>query len=131
MALPHFSNSGQASLLGIPYTIHVKDTNSNFKHDIERLVNVIALTRDERMDGERLASDACLSRFHFHREFRKRLGETPGAFRRRLLLERAAFALRDRTADITTPAPHLGKDAEKPLILPKPPKALLPDSASC
>jgi AraC family transcriptional regulator len=36
---------------------------------------------------------ACLSRFHFDRLASAALGEPPGAFRRRLLLERAAHRL--------------------------------------
>ncbi|HLK57936.1 MAG TPA: AraC family transcriptional regulator [Chthonomonadaceae bacterium] len=75
---------------------------NNFQDAITRLMDVIALTLDERMDGEHLASGACLSRFHFQREFRRRLGETPGAFRRRLLLERAAHALSNTRTDITS-----------------------------
>lgn len=43
--------------------------------------------------GEDLAARAYLSRFHFDRLAAAALGEPPGAFRRRLLLERAAYRL--------------------------------------
>ena len=48
------------------------------------------------LSGEELAGRAYLSRFHFNRLASAALGEPPGAFRRRLLLERAAHQLRDR-----------------------------------
>jgi AraC family transcriptional regulator len=45
------------------------------------------------MNGAELAKRAYLSRYHFDRLVRAALGESPGAFRRRLLLERAAHRL--------------------------------------
>jgi AraC family transcriptional regulator len=50
------------------------------------------------MTGDDLAARAILSRFHFSRLVTAALGEPPGGFRRRLLLERAAHRLSD-TAD--------------------------------
>lgn len=50
------------------------------------------------LTGEDLAARAFLSRFHFDRLAAAALGEPPGAFRRRLLLERAAHRLAS-TAD--------------------------------
>ncbi len=41
-----------------------------------------------------MAGSACLSRYHFQRVFERTVGEPPGALRRRLLLERAAYELR-------------------------------------
>ncbi len=41
-----------------------------------------------------MADNACLSRYHFGRVFERTVGEPPGALRRRLLLERAAYELR-------------------------------------
>ena len=41
-----------------------------------------------------MAENACLSRYHFGRTFERTIGEAPGALRRRLLLERAAYELR-------------------------------------
>lgn len=51
--------------------------------------------------GADMAEEACLSRYHFQRVFRRAVGEPPGALRRRLLLERAAYALRTTNAPIT------------------------------
>ena len=41
-----------------------------------------------------MAQNAYLSRYHFGRVFERMVGESPGALRRRLLLERAAYELR-------------------------------------
>jgi AraC-like DNA-binding protein len=51
------------------------------------------------LTGEDLAGRAYLSRFHFDRLVSAALGEPPGAFRRRVLLERAAHRL------VSTPDP--------------------------
>jgi AraC-like DNA-binding protein len=48
---------------------------------------------EPHLTGEELAARAYLSRFHFDRLVSASLGEAPGAFRRRLLLERAAHRL--------------------------------------
>lgn len=48
---------------------------------------------DPEVRGAELAARAHLSRFHFDRMAAAALGEPPGAFRRRLLLERAAHQL--------------------------------------
>ena len=62
----------------------------------------------ERADrgGEEVAARAYLSRFHFDRLVGAALRETPGAFRRRLLLERAAWQLRN--ASVTDAAHDAG-----------------------
>lgn len=52
------------------------------------------------LNGTELAERAYLSRFHFDRLVRAALGEPPGAFRRRLLLERAAHRLGDGTDSV-------------------------------
>lgn len=44
-------------------------------------------------NGEEVAARVHVSRFHFDRIVRAALDETPGAFRRRLLLERAAYSV--------------------------------------
>jgi AraC family transcriptional regulator len=57
---------------------------------------VDALSRnldDHDVRGEGLAARAYLSRFHFDRVVAAASGETPARFRRRVLLERAAFRL--------------------------------------
>ncbi len=48
-----------------------------------------------------MAENACLSRYHFQRVFERTVGEPPGALRRRLLLERAAYELRTTKTTIT------------------------------
>jgi AraC family transcriptional regulator len=50
-------------------------------------------TRLDEADLDALAQRVHLSRFHLHRLLTAALGEPPGAFRRRLLLERAAHRL--------------------------------------
>jgi transcriptional regulator GlxA family with amidase domain len=63
---------------------------------IDRLrlfVDEVLESLDDPVDGEKLARRVHLSRFHFDRLFAAALGETPVAFRRRMLLERAAWSL--------------------------------------
>ena len=68
-------------------------------HSSDRLRGILDLVEqsldEPDLTGEALASRAYLSRFHFDRLVRADLGEPPGAFRRRLLLERAAHQLTD------------------------------------
>jgi AraC-like DNA-binding protein len=57
-------------------------------------VSTVAESLDEpATNGTDLARHAYLSRFHFDRVVTAAAGESPSAFRRRLLLERAAFRL--------------------------------------
>lgn len=65
----------------------------------DRLRNIIdvLVDIDDPAAGAELARRAHLSRFHFDRISAAILGESPAAFRRRLLLERAAYALTRRT----------------------------------
>jgi len=57
-------------------------------------VDTVAVSLDDHgVSGGDLAARACLSRFHFDRVVRAASGETPGRFRRRVLLERAAYRL--------------------------------------
>jgi AraC family transcriptional regulator len=67
---------------------------------LRELVDTIIATLDDGAGGSTLARRAYLSRFHFDRLVRSGLGEPPAAFRRRLLLERAAWRLR-RGASVT------------------------------
>jgi len=66
-------------------------------HSPDRLRGILDLVEDSLdepdLTGIDLASRAFLSRFHFDRLVRASVGEPPGAFRRRLLLERAAHRL--------------------------------------
>jgi AraC-like DNA-binding protein len=65
------------------------------------------------LNGAELASRAYLSRYHFDRLVRAALGESPGAFRRRLLLERAAHQLggADSVIDVALDAGYASPDA--------------------
>ena len=58
-----------------------------------RLSGIVANSLDTPAKTEDLARLAFQSRTHFHRLFRTVVEETPGAMRRRLLLERAAYEL--------------------------------------
>lgn len=60
---------------------------------LRALLDTVLATLDERLDGRQIADRAHLSRFHFDRLLTAGLGEPPAAFRRRMLLERAAWRL--------------------------------------
>jgi len=59
----------------------------------DRLSAIVANSLDIQAKTEDLARQAYQSRTQFHRLFRTVVEETPGAMRRRLLLERAAYQL--------------------------------------
>ena len=66
-----------------------------------RFVDVLASTLDNpRLSGHELASRAHLSRFHFDRLVAAAAGEPPATFRRRILLERAAYQLITTDEDV-------------------------------
>ena len=71
---------------------------------VEALVSLITSTLDETVTGELLADRAHTSRYHLGRLFRHATGETPGRFRRRLLLERAAYRLAATEDSVTDTA---------------------------
>ena len=60
---------------------------------LRHLIDTILAALDEDIEGDALARRAYLSRFHFDRLVARGLGEAPTTFRRRLLLERAAWQL--------------------------------------
>jgi len=68
---------------------------------LREFVELISGSLDEQVDGFEIASRGCLSRYHFDRLVSAAMGEAPGAFRRRLLLERAAWEI-GRTDDSIT-----------------------------
>lgn len=68
---------------------------------LRELVDLIVGSLDDEVDGKAVADRAYLSRYHFDRLVSAALGESPGAFRRRLLLERAAWELCTSRASIT------------------------------
>jgi AraC-like DNA-binding protein len=74
------------------------------------VVDAVLEALDEGLDGRALAARAMLSPFHFNRLVRAGIGEAPAAFRRRLLLERAAWRL-GRGASVTEASLEAGYDA--------------------
>lgn len=74
------------------------------------VIDAVLEALDEGLDGPAMAARAMLSPFHFNRLVRSGIGEAPGAFRRRLLLERAAWRL-GRGASVTEAALEAGYDA--------------------
>jgi AraC family transcriptional regulator len=57
---------------------------------LRSFIDLIADSLDEPASGTEIAGRAYLTRFHFDRLFTAAVSESPTAFRRRLLLERAA-----------------------------------------
>jgi len=74
------------------------------------VIDAVVEALDESLDGRALAARAMLSPFHFNRLVRAGIGEPPVAFRRRLLLERAAWRL-GRGATVIDAALEAGYDA--------------------
>jgi AraC-like DNA-binding protein len=86
--------------------------------DPNRLRGILELVEESMaepdMDGAELAGRAYLSRYHFDRLVRAALGEPPGLFRRRLLLERAAHRLggtADNVIEVARDAGYTSPDA--------------------
>src|SRR5438132_14058633 len=73
------------------------------------VVDAVIEALDDGLDGRALAARAMLSPFHFNRLVRAGIGEPPAAFRRRLLLERAAWRL-GRGASVTDAGLEAGYD---------------------
>ncbi len=75
----------------------------------DRLRSLIdVLIAERRAEAEQLARRVYLSRFHFDRIVRAALRESPAAFRRRLLLERAAWEIASGDATVTDVALRAG-----------------------
>src|SRR5258706_16161885 len=67
----------------------------------DRLCAIVANSLDTQAKTQDLARQAYQSRTQFHRLFRTVVEETPGAMRRRLLLERAAYQLAHTGMSVT------------------------------
>lgn len=78
---------------------------------VDLLLRLLLTEPGEPRRGEELAEAAHLSRAHAARAFRRRFGESPAAFRRRLRLERAAWALRRSSQSVTDTALDAGFDS--------------------
>jgi AraC family transcriptional regulator len=77
---------------------------------LRSLLDVLVASVERGGRGDEIAAQAHVSRFHFDRIVSAALRETPGAFRRRLLLERAAWAL-SRGASVGEAASAAGYDS--------------------
>src|SRR5262245_43402831 len=101
------SNPGHAARGGRRHAPGMKSVRPDRLRDV---VDAVLEALDEGLDGRALAARAMLSPFHFNRLVRAGIGEAPAAFRRRLLLERAAWRL-GRGATVTEASLEAGYDA--------------------
>jgi len=74
------------------------------------VVDAVIEALDDGLDGRAVAARAMLSPFYFNRLVRAGIGEAPAAFRRRLLLERAAWQLA-RGVSVTDAGLNAGYEA--------------------
>jgi AraC family transcriptional regulator len=89
------------------------ETRSFYELAVLRAAERVVASLDEALDLARLAKEAALSPFHFHRIFRGMLGETPLELHRRLRLERAAWRLLEEETAVTTIAVDAGYDTHE------------------
>ncbi len=89
------------------------DTRSFYLQAAQRVIEHAAAHLDEAVALDRLAAEACLSPFHFHRVFRGIVGETPLELIRRLRLERAAHRLVHSDQPITAIAYDAGYETHE------------------
>src|SRR5499427_803109 len=103
----------QAAAIAVMRAVRPRGILGRMKARPDRLRDVIDAVieaLDEGLDGRAVAARAMLSTFHFNRLVRAGIGEPPAAFRRRLLLERAAWRLA-RGISVTDAALEAGYDA--------------------
>src|SRR5438128_1775048 len=101
------SNSGHARRRG---RMHAPVMTAVPPDRLRDVVDAVLEALDDGLDGPALAARAMLSPFHFNRLVRAGIGEAPAQFRRRLLLERAAWQL-GRGASVTDAGLAAGYDA--------------------
>jgi AraC family transcriptional regulator len=89
------------------------ETRSFYEAAVRSAVEHVVASLDEALDLARLARDAALSPFHFHRIFRGMVSETPLELHRRLRLERAAARLADPATSVTSIAFDAGYDSHE------------------
>lgn len=75
---------------------------------LREFIDLLVGSLGEEIDGKAIASRGCLSRYQFDHLVSAALHESPGAFRRRLLLERAAWRLGTSRDSITREALRSG-----------------------
>jgi AraC-like DNA-binding protein len=85
------SKNGQAESLS--RGDHPSMASTATRDRLRTLIDVLVDSLEDPARGDELAQRAFLSRFHFDRLVAAGLGESPAEFRRRLLLERAAYEL--------------------------------------
>jgi AraC family transcriptional regulator len=90
-----------------------RETQSFYERAVRSAVARVVAGLDEALDLQRLAREAALSPLHFHRIFRGMVGETPLELHRRLRMERAAHALLESNAPVTTIALNAGYDSHE------------------
>ena len=88
-------------------------TRTHYAEVVQRTIERIAERLDEALDLERLAADAAIAPFHFHRIFRGMVGETALELARRLRLERAASLLTGTSEPVTHIAFGAGYEAHE------------------
>lgn len=86
-------------------------TTTATRDRLRSLIDVLVDSLDDPARGDELAQRAYLSRFHFDRVVAAGLGEAPAAFRRRLLLERAAYELTAHKSSVIEAAIGAGYSA--------------------
>ena len=84
---------------------------TDLRDRLRDMIDLLVVSLDDEIDAEALARRAHLSRFHFDRIVGGALGEPPAAFRRRLLLERAAWQLSRSRMSVTNAAFAAGYEA--------------------
>ncbi|MDB4892305.1 MAG: Transcriptional regulator, AraC family [Gemmatimonadetes bacterium] len=89
------------------------DTRSFYVQAAQRVIEHAAAHLDEAVALDRLAAEACLSPYHFHRVFRGIVGETPLELIRRLRMERAAHRLAHSDQSVTSIAFDAGYDTHE------------------
>ncbi len=72
---------------------------TKYRQQFADVVNYIDANLDEELDVERLCQLACLSKYHFHRQFSSCFGMPVMSLARLLRLKRAAFQLAYRVED--------------------------------
>src|SRR3954452_9192053 len=87
-----------------------QDTFAQF---VAELADVLDRAEDRDAPGEEWAARFHFSRFHFDRMIRSVAGEPPQAFRRRILLERAAYRMVTTTAPLIDIAVEAGYGAHE------------------
>src|SRR2546428_900065 len=75
---------------------------------LREFVDLMIASLDEPVEGSTMAAGAFDSRSHFDRLVRAAVGESPTAFRRRMLLERAAWGLGRGEVTVTDSAIEAG-----------------------